>query len=180
VPELAEVETIRRDVEAEYVGRRITSVEVTGLRSVRRHADVAEFVSRIEGRRLDATGRRGKFLLLHLDGGDVAVAHLGMSGQLILAGPDEPVARHTHVRLGFDGGPDLRFIDPRTFGQMWVSTPVDSTVPELAHLGFEPLDDPRVAARVAELVARPTRLKPLLMDQTRIVGIGNMYADEIL
>jgi formamidopyrimidine-DNA glycosylase len=180
VPELAEAETIRRDVEAVYAGRRITAVEVTGIRSVRRHADPGQFVSRVTGRRLLSTGRRGKFLLLNLDGGDVVVAHMGMSGQLIMAARDMAPAKHTHVRLRFDRGPDLRFVDPRTFGQMWVSTPVEGTVTELAHLGFEPLDDPDAAGKLAALLTRPTRLKPLLMDQSRVVGIGNMYADEIL
>ena len=177
MPELAEAETIRRDVDAVYSGRLIESVTVTGLRSVRKHADPASFVARVAGRRVASVGRRGKFILLNLDGGDVAVAHMGMSGQLIMAGHDEPLANHTHVRLVFDSGPDLRFVDPRTFGQMWVSTPVDGVVPELAHLGFEPLDEP---SRLTALLTRPTRLKPLLMDQTRVVGIGNMYADEIL
>lgn len=180
MPELAEVETIRRDVAAEYTGCRIVGAEVNHPRAVRRHAEPGEFRRRLVGRRLDATGRRGKFLLMHLDSGDVVVAHLGMSGQLLRAGPDELPARHTHVRLAFDTGADLRFVDPRTFGQMWVSAPVDGVVPELSHLGFEPLDDPCAGRRFADLLARPTRLKPLLMDQSRIAGIGNMYADEIL
>lgn len=180
MPELAEVETIRRDVDRTYTGRRITDVQVTGLRSVRRHTDPAEFVSRVEGRRLSATGRRGKYLILHLDGGDAVVAHMGMSGQLLHAARHEAVLKHTHVRLGFEDGPDLRFVDPRTFGQMWVTTPAGGDIPELAHLGFDPLEDPDAERRVTALVKRPTKLKPLLMDQSRIVGIGNMYADEIL
>jgi formamidopyrimidine-DNA glycosylase len=90
------------------------------------------------------------------------------------------VAPHTHVRMGFEDGPDLRFVDPRTFGQMWVTTPVDGQIPDLAHLGFDPIEDPAAEARLLELLQRPTKLKPLLMDQGRIVGIGNMYADEIL
>jgi formamidopyrimidine-DNA glycosylase len=180
VPELAEAETIRRDIQTEFAGRRVTSVEVTGIRSVRRHADPASFVSRVVGRTLASTGRRGKFVLLNLDSGDVVVAHMGMSGQLLRASADDPRQPHTHVRLSFEGSPDLRFVDPRTFGQMWVTTPVGGVVPELAHLGFDPLDDPEAERHVLELVRRPTKLKPLLMDQSRIVGIGNMYADEIL
>jgi formamidopyrimidine-DNA glycosylase len=181
MPELAEAETIRRDLQEVYAGRRISGVEVTGLRSVRRHPEPADFVKRVEGCTLTGVGRRGKYLVLHLDSGDAVVAHMGMSGQLLHAGAgDEPV-KHTHVRFSFEGGPDLRFVDPRTFGQMWVTTPVEGSVPELAHLGFDPIDDPAAARRVAELVAhRPTKLKPLLMDQSRVVGIGNMYADEIL
>lgn len=180
MPELAEVETIRRDVERVYGGRRVTSVSVTGLRSVRRHADPGEFVARVEGRRVDGTSRRGKYLVMHLDGGDAVVAHMGMSGQLLQAGPEEEPAKHTHVRLRFDDGPDLRFVDPRTFGQMWVTTPVDGMIRDLAHLGFDPLADPQAEARLGQVLRRPTKLKPLLMDQSRIAGIGNMYADEIL
>jgi formamidopyrimidine-DNA glycosylase len=180
VPELAEVETIRRDVEKIYVGRVIDRVEVRGLRSVRRHADPVEFERRVRGQRLTAAGRRGKYLVLGLDGGDSVVAHMGMSGQLLQSGPDDEVAPHTHVRMGFEAGPDLRFVDPRTFGQMWVTTPVDGRISDLAHLGFDPIEDPAAEARLLELLQRPTKLKPLLMDQGRIVGIGNMYADEIL
>ena len=180
MPELAEVETIRRDVDRLYVGRRITSVSATGIRSVRRHPIEGEFAARITGRKVIASARRGKYLLVPLDDGQALVAHMGMSGQLLTTDSDAPLAKHTHVRLSFDDGPDLRFVDPRTFGQMWVSTFDGETVPELAHLGFDPLDDPAAARKVAELVARPTKLKPLLMDQSRIVGIGNMYADEIL
>lgn len=180
MPELAEVETIRRDVEGLFAGRWISAVEVHGRRSVRRHADPDEFVRRVAGHRLTGTSRRGKYLVLALDGGDAVVAHMGMSGQLLQAGAGEPMARHTHVRLTFDAGPELRFVDPRTFGQMWVTTLDDGEVPELAHLGFDPLSDPEAGSRLRALVGRPTRLKPLLMDQSRIAGIGNMYADEIL
>lgn len=181
MPELAEVETLRRDVEAEYLGRRIVRVEATGRRSLRRHDDPAEFVSRVEGRRLEATGRRGKYLLLHLDSGDSVVAHMGMSGQLLRLDAGAAPVRHTHVRLGFEATADLRFVDPRTFGQMYVTTPAPTgEIPELAHLGFDPLA-PDAGERLRALLAgRPTRLKPLLMDQSRIAGIGNMYADEIL
>ncbi len=180
MPELAEAETIRRDLGAIYAGLTIASVTVTGLRSVRRHEDPAEFAARVRGRRLSGAGRRGKYLTLELDSGDVVVAHMGMSGQLLVAAPADEVARHTHVRFAFDGGPDLRFVDPRTFGQMWVTQPVGGTIAELAHLGFDPLEDPDAEKRLEMLMSRPTKLKPLLMDQSRIVGIGNMYADEIL
>jgi formamidopyrimidine-DNA glycosylase len=180
LPELAEVETIRRDVEHEYAGRRVTRVEATGRRSVRRHPDPGQFESRVEGRTLTATARRGKYLILDLDSGDAVVAHMGMSGQLLRAGAEEPVQKHTHVLMAFEGGPELRFVDPRTFGQMWVTAPVAGRIPELDHLGFDPLADPDAESRLRSVLTRPTRLKPLLMDQSRVAGIGNMYADEIL
>ena len=195
MPELPEVETVRRDVESEFAGRRIGTVATGGARTLRRHGDPHGFVERVRGRKLVATGRRGKYLLLPLDSGDVVVVHLGMSGQLLLAGVGDPPVRHTHVAFGFEDGRELRFVDPRTFGEVFVSTPaaVGAAPPELAHLGMDPLgadlpggdlpgaDLARAEARfVALLAGRTTKLKPLLMDQTRVAGIGNMYADEIL
>jgi formamidopyrimidine-DNA glycosylase len=183
VPELPEVETIRRDIEKEFVNKRIKKVDVTGARSVRRHHTAKDFVARTEGRKVTGTRRRGKYLLLQLDSGDVLVTHLGMSGQLLRANPKEPTGKHTHVVLTFTGAPQLRFIDPRTFGEMFVTTPerLEAEVPELAHLGFDPIDQQMAWTRFGELLAaRKGKLKPVLMDQRFVAGIGNMYADEIL
>jgi formamidopyrimidine-DNA glycosylase len=183
MPELPEVETIRRDIEKEFVNKRIKKVDVTGARSVRRHQDVKEFVARTEGRKVTGTRRRGKYLLLKLDSGDVLIAHLGMSGQLLRANPKEPVGKHTHVVLTFVGAPQLRFVDPRTFGELFVTAPdrLEDEVPELAHLGFDPIDEQMAWTSFgALLAARKTKLKPLLMDQRFVAGIGNIYADEIL
>ncbi len=183
MPELPEIETIRRDLDREFVGKRIKKVEVTGARSVRRHPDPSVFVTRVEGRKLDTTLRRGKYLLLKLEGGEVVVAHLGMSGQFLRADAKEPLAKHTHVVFSFAGAPQLRFVDPRTFGELFVTAAdaLDDEVPELAHLGFDPLDEQMAWTRFANmLTARQAKLKPLLMDQRFIAGIGNIYADEIL
>ncbi|MBO0728226.1 MAG: bifunctional DNA-formamidopyrimidine glycosylase/DNA-(apurinic or apyrimidinic site) lyase [Acidimicrobiaceae bacterium] len=183
MPELPEVETIRRDVEKEFTGKRIKKVEVSGTRSVRRHRTGKEFAARLEGRRLVAAERRGKYLLLRLDNKDVLVVHLGMSGQLLRADPKEPHGKHTHVVLWFSGAPQLRFVDPRTFGELFVSAAdeLERALPELAHLGFEPLEEQMAWTQFGQmLVARRTRLKVLLVDQRFIAGIGNMYADEIL
>ncbi|HEX2039976.1 MAG TPA: bifunctional DNA-formamidopyrimidine glycosylase/DNA-(apurinic or apyrimidinic site) lyase [Acidimicrobiales bacterium] len=184
MPELPEVETIRRDLDREVVGKKIKTVEASGLRSIRRHKSKKDFASRLEGRKITGVQRRGKYLLLKLDGGDVLVVHLGMSGQLLRAkGPKEPLVKHTHVVLTFTQGGQLRYVDPRTFGELFVTAldEVESAVPELAHLGFDPLDDVMSWARFgAVLQAKKTKLKPLLMDQKVIAGIGNMYADEIL
>lgn len=183
MPELPEVETIRRDLDKEFVGKRIKKVDVTGARSVRRHADAAEFVAKLEGRKLDGTVRRGKYLLVKLDSGDILVVHLGMSGQLLRVDQKEPVAKHTHVVFSFTIGPQLRFVDPRTFGELFVTTPdlLEEEVPELGHLGFDPLEEQMAWTRFANmLTARQTKLKPLIMDQRFIAGIGNIYADEIL
>ena len=192
MPELPEVETIRRDLEKEVVGKKIKTVEVTGLRSIRRHPSKKPFIARLEGRKITGIDRRGKYLLLKLDGGgvppqvvgDVLVVHLGMSGQLLRAkGPKDNVMKHTHVEITFTQGGQLRYIDPRTFGELFVAT-VDellAAVPELAHLGFDPVDEVMSWQRFGDMLHnRKMKLKPLLMDQKFLAGIGNIYSDEIL
>src|SRR4051812_25675585 len=144
VPELPEVETIRRDLNKEFVGKRIRTVDVTGARSVRRHKNRKDFVTKLEGRKITGTVRKGKYLLVKLEDGAILVVHLGMSGQLLRAkSARDPMAKHTHVTITFTQGPQLRFVAPRTFGELFVTTPaeLEGAVPELAHLGFDPIDD---------------------------------------
>ncbi|MGO9029872.1 MAG: bifunctional DNA-formamidopyrimidine glycosylase/DNA-(apurinic or apyrimidinic site) lyase [Acidimicrobiales bacterium] len=184
MPELPEVETIRRDLQGEVVGRKIKSVEVRNGRTVRRHPSAKHFRARLEGRTVTSIGRSGKFLLLGLDDGGTLVVHLGMSGQLQRAkSVKEPKAPHTHAVVTFTQGGQLRFVDPRTFGELFVSTPVEGgpAVPELAHLGFDPLEDVMSWEKFwVLLTSHKSGLKALLMDQEFVAGIGNMYADEIL
>jgi formamidopyrimidine-DNA glycosylase len=178
VPELPEVETVRRDLANEFAGQRVKRAEVSGRRSVRRHGHEQEFIERLEGRRIDGVGRRGKYLVVALDNGDVLVVHLGMSGQLLRAGAADPLPKHAHVVITFSGGAQLRFVDPRTFGQLFVTS--GETV-ELAHLGPDPLVALRSPDDLAGLLGRRrSRLKPLLMDQRFLAGIGNIYSDEVL
>jgi formamidopyrimidine-DNA glycosylase len=183
VPELPEAETVRRGVEAAFSGRRIAAVEATGARSTRRHAAPSEVAEGLAGRTLVAVRRRGKFIVADVGEAAAFVVHLGMSGQLLRASAGTPRPVHTHVVWRFeDPGEELRFVDPRTFGQVWLTTAgPDGSVPELAHLGPDALDGVptwRDLARIVE--GRRTRLKALLMDQRRIAGIGNLYADEVL
>jgi len=184
VPELPEVETIRRDLEKEIVGRRVKTVEAKGKRSIRRHKTAAEFRGRIEGRKVLSVRRAGKYLLVGLEDNDVLVVHLGMSGQLLRAkSAKEPLGRHTHVVITFTQGGQLRFVDPRTFGELFVTTPdeLNAAVPELAHLGFDPLEEVMSWAQFGVMLAdRHSALKALLMDQKFVAGIGNIYSDEIL
>ena len=185
MPELPEVETLRRDLEREYVGKRIKQAEVSGMRSIRRHSNKRQFTTKLENRKVAAVERRGKYLLLRLDGGDILVVHLGMSGQLLRSrgGPKDPPAKHTHVVLTFTQGGQLRFVDPRTFGELFLTTPkeLEDQVPELAHLGFDPVGDAISWTRFGELMrVHRSKLKPLLMDQRFVAGIGNIYSDEIL
>lgn len=184
MPELPEVETIRRDLEKLAVGKRIKAAEVLGARSVRRHPDPKDFVARLESRKITSVARRGKYIVVGLDSEDVLVVHLGMSGQLLKAkGPKEPMEKHTHVCVTFTQGGQVRFVDPRTFGEMFVTQAagLEDSVPELAHLGFDPIDDVMSWTNFGErLQARKSTLKALLMDQRFVAGIGNLYSDEIL
>jgi formamidopyrimidine-DNA glycosylase len=190
VPELPEVETVRRGLEKLVVGRSIEGVEVGRERTVRRTSRQA-LIDGLTGTTLVAAERRGKYLLCPLDSGDVLMVHLRMTGQLLLVPTGAARPPHTHVVLHLrpPGDSDamatseLLFVDPRTFGEMVVFDPdhVDVEVPDVARLGLDPLvDDPTPEQLGAALSGRSTRLKPLLLDQHVIAGIGNIYADEIL
>jgi len=177
LPELPEVETVRRDLAATLAGVLVSAVSVTGLRSTRRHPTAASFSAALAGRRLVGFERRGKYLLVILEPAAVLVVHLRMSGQLRLAaGPDVPLAKHSHVVIDLDDGRQLRFVDPRTFGELFVTTP---DVPELAQLGVDALavTQPELTRLLA---GRRARIKVALSDQRIIAGIGNIYSDEIL
>jgi formamidopyrimidine-DNA glycosylase len=185
MPELPEVETIRRDLEKEVVGKRIKQVDVSGMRSIRRHPNKKHFMAKLEGRKITGIDRRGKYLLVKLEGGDILVIHLGMSGQLLRqkGSAKEKPDKHTHVVITFTQGGRLKFIDPRTFGELFVTTPEDlaAEVPELGHLGFDPVDEMMSWTAFGEMLhQKKAKLKTLLMDQKFVAGIGNIYSDEIL
>src|SRR5262245_37558257 len=153
------------------------------MRSVRRHHNRKQFISRLEGKKITAIDRRGKYILAKLDADDVLIIHLGMSGQLLRAKSSrETRAKHTHVIITFQQGGQLRFIDPRTFGALCV-TDIDelSKVSELSHIGIDALDAPMSWEQFGALItSKHTKLKTLLMDQKFLAGIGNIYSDEIL
>ena len=155
---------------------------------MRRHPSAKQFRARLEGHTIKDIGRSGKYLLLGLDDGATLVVHLGMSGQLQRAkSAKEPKAQHTHAVLTFTQGGQLRFVDPRTFGELFVSAAAEPSggrgagCPKLAHLGFDPLEDIMSWEKFWVLLSQhKSGLKSLLMDQEFVAGIGNMYADEIL
>lgn len=184
MPELPEVEVVRRDLDREVTGRRVKSVDVNLARAVRRHRNRKAFTDRLVDRKITGVTRRGKYLICRLDNDDALVIHLGMSGQLLRAkGSREKLAKHTHVVITFTQGGQLRFVDPRTFGEMFVTeySAIDDDVEELAHLGFDPLESAMSWDWFGQLLAqRSVKLKPLLMDQKFLAGIGNIYSDEIL
>jgi len=185
MPELPEVEVVRRDLEKEVVGKRIKGAEVTGsMRAVRRHRQRKQFTAPLEGQKITGVERRGKYLVVALDSGDALVVHLGMSGQLRRAkSARDTTLKHTHVVITFTQGGQLRFVDPRTFGEMFVThaDDIEKEVEELAHLGYDPLETAVSWDYFGEMLrARKTKLKALLMDQRFMAGIGNIYSDEIL
>ncbi|MEV4707717.1 bifunctional DNA-formamidopyrimidine glycosylase/DNA-(apurinic or apyrimidinic site) lyase [Actinoplanes sp. NPDC049316] len=183
MPELPEVETVRQGLAKWVSGRRIEAVEVRHPRAIRRHlpGDV-HFAAVLAGRTITDVSRRGKYLWLPLDSGDAIIAHLGMSGQLLMQPADAPDETHLRVRFSFaDDGPELRFIDQRTFGGLSVSEGGAELPDEIAHIARDPMDplfDDE--AFVAALRRKHTEIKRALLDQTLISGVGNIYADEAL
>ncbi|TCO57007.1 bifunctional DNA-formamidopyrimidine glycosylase/DNA-(apurinic or apyrimidinic site) lyase [Actinocrispum wychmicini] len=187
MPELPEVEVVRRGLAAHASGRTITDVEVLHPRAVRRHElGGLDFAARLKGARIDAVSRRGKYLWVELDNGEAMLAHLGMSGQMLVRPKGYEDEKHLRIRFRFkDKGPELRFVDQRTFGGLALSemVTVDTVllpVP-VAHIARDPMDpafDP--VAVVKALRRKHTDVKRALLDQTLVSGIGNIYADEAL
>ncbi|MEJ7832298.1 MAG: bifunctional DNA-formamidopyrimidine glycosylase/DNA-(apurinic or apyrimidinic site) lyase, partial [Nocardioides sp.] len=205
MPELPEVEVVRAGLARHVLGSTITGVEVLHPRPVRRDPGGPEgFVAALTGRRILDARRRGKYLWLPLDSGDALLGHLGMSGQLLVQPPGAPPERHLRVRIVLDGADvgsrlvadaphtsttdskplatkELRFVDQRMFGGLSVSLGGADLPPEIAHIARDPLDP---AFDDEEFVRRTRRrsagVKRLLLDQSLISGVGNIYADEAL
>ncbi len=178
MPELPEVETLTRDLRrAGLVGRRIRCVRLRcpGLIA---GCPPRAFAARLKNRTVLSVGRRGKFIVLRLSGGVTLLIHLRMTGQFVLADPAAPFERHEHLALALNDGRELRYRDVRRFGRWRLTTDPDSV---LRRLGPEPLSRafrlPEFAARLAR---RRRMLKPLLLDQSFLAGLGNIYADESL
>lgn len=185
MPELPEVETVRRGLHSHLAGQTVESVEVLHPRAIRRHlAGPKDFEARLTGRRFAAPRRRGKFLWLPVDADEALVAHLGMSGQFRVCerGDHEEVGPHVRVRLLLANGADVRFVDQRTFGGLTIHPVDDQGIPRsVQHIALDPFDpDYDRDAVVARLRLRRTELKRALLDQQVVSGIGNIYADEAL
>lgn len=187
MPELPEVEVVRRGLNEHLVGRTITAVRVHHPRAVRRHeAGPADLTGRLLGAQITGTDRRGKYLWLLLSGAaadEALVVHLGMSGQMLLG--ELPDTRHLRIAAVLDDGMKVSFVDQRTFGgwQLTDLVAVDGSmlpVP-VAHLARDPLDPRFDAEAVVEVLRRKhSEIKRQLLDQTVMSGIGNIYADEAL
>jgi len=190
MPELPEVEVVRRGLADHVAGRRIASVELRGTRVARRHvAGHEDLIGLLTGRVIGRARRRGKYLWLELadaaDGPveDALLLHLGMSGQLLVEVAAAPDEKHLHARFRFDdSGPELRFVDQRTFGGLaWSANGADGIPLTIAHIApdpFEPAYDPNAVVR--RIKAKDSEIKRVLLDQTVVSGIGNIYADEAL
>jgi len=192
VPELPEVETVRAGIERHVVGRTVATATVLNPRAVRRDPAGPEgFADAMTGRTFLRAERRGKYLWFALDDTEALLAHLGMSGQLLVGDPDRPLSPHVRARFTFtDGGPDLRFTDQRTFGHLMLVTAAPAAdgaevrrlVPApIAHIAPDPLEAAFDAKDfAARLTRKRTEVKRALLDQSLISGIGNIYADEAL
>ncbi len=182
MPELPEVETVRSGLAGIITGRTVLATRVLHPRPVRRHrAGPGDFEAALVGRTFLEPRRRGKFLWLPLDDSDAVVAHLGMSGQFRSDFPDAPLQPNTRVLWDLDDGRQLRFVDQRMFGGVWLSPGGAVLPPEVAHIALDPFDphfDPVAVAH--RIVRRTAGIKRLLLDQTLVSGIGNIYADESL
>ncbi|MGD1149200.1 MAG: bifunctional DNA-formamidopyrimidine glycosylase/DNA-(apurinic or apyrimidinic site) lyase [Thermoanaerobaculaceae bacterium] len=178
MPELPEVEIVRRSLEPHMVGSRVVEVEANAIR-LREGITPADWLDRVRGTRVTSLERRGKFLIAKAERA-AALFHLGMSGRMVVRRPEEPRAPHTHLVLRFDHGAEVRFIDPRRFG---VAVVLDAgrldAHPGLAGLGPDPVDgDVEGALRAAGGSRSPIR--SVLLDQHVLAGLGNIYANEAL
>ena len=182
MPELPEVETIRRDLEAKIGGKRFTSVRIppdTGKPvPVLKGIDEADFREGVVGARVEGVSRRGKFIVIHLDTGAHLVVHLRMTGALLHRHPDAEPDKYVRAILSLDDGMELRFSDLRKFGGLWL---LESAEDISRGLGPEPLEEGFTEDVLAEaLKGRKAPVKSIILDQRRIAGIGNIYADEAL
>jgi formamidopyrimidine-DNA glycosylase len=184
MPELPEVEVVRSGLERHLIGRQISQVEVLHPRAIRRHIPGAQdFAGRLVGHEITALRRRGKYLWFELDDEQALIGHLGMSGQFLLLPSDSEYEKHLRLRFEFsDWNTQLRFVDQRTFGGMSIDELNDDRIPTtISHIARDPFDPEFDAACVVnDLGSRNTEIKRLLLDQTVVSGIGNIYADESL
>ena len=203
MPELPEVETLVRDLRPQLTGRRVESVELTRDPSIRarlvRYPTSAQFVRRLRGRTIRSVTRRGKYIVMPLDGGVAApgrrsgvtdaletsctrfVVHLGMTGHLRVWEPEESPVKHTHFKAMLDSGLELRYDDPRQFGRLLLGSQEDLIAARAfpARLGPEPIHGDLTEAEFETLIrARRRPVKSALLDQSFLAGVGNIYADE--
>ena len=181
MPEMPEVETIRRIIAPQLVGQEIMSVKINNPQVIAYPAEVV-FREQLVGQSVGSLSRRGKFLTIHFVNGDRLVLHLRMTGQVLVMPADAPLEKHTHLVMELSGGEQLRYIDVRRFGRFWyVQSGEKDTLSGQDKLGLEPLSESlSVAYLMAKAATRRRAIKEVLHDQSVVAGIGNIYSDEIL
>ncbi|MFZ5753928.1 MAG: DNA-formamidopyrimidine glycosylase [Bacillota bacterium] len=181
MPELPEVETVKRSLEPHLIREKITGMDIY-YGGIIKEPELPLFRSLIQDKEIKSLGRRGKYLLLNLSEDLTLVVHLRMTGRLTVTDPAQPVDKHTHLIFRLSGGKELRFTDVRKFGLVYlVPTGCWNSIGGLFTLGPEPLEEEFTLAYLQEKVQhKKTKLKNFLLDQRQIAGIGNIYADEIL
>lgn len=181
MPELPEVETVRRTLNQLVAGKKIERVTVNLARIIQRPDDIEQFAFRLAGHTIVSVERRGKFLRILLDG-LVLVSHLRMEGRYGVYAKDDPVEKHTHVIFHFEDGTELRYKDVRQFGTMHLFEPGEELLlPPLAKLGLEPLDESFTIDKFKAVIStKKSKIKSVLLNQAYVVGIGNIYVDESL
>jgi formamidopyrimidine-DNA glycosylase len=188
MPSLPEIEVIRRDLEKEVIGRRIKDAEVRATRNamkvIRRHGRRKEFQDMLVGAKVDKIDRRGRYLLLDLDNNNVFVVDLGKTGRLLKTSASEAIAPHTHIVLSFTIGGQLRVVDPKLSGEVFVAPAEEvASMPELTTTALDPLDNQNPLTWQAFstlLEERGRTMKDLLTDERFVVGLGDIYSDEVL
>lgn len=177
MPELPEVETYVRELAPDLTGRTIQAARVYWARTIAAPA-AEQFADRITGLHFTTFDRRGKYMLLGLSDGSTLIVHLRMTGKLLVKEANAPIDKHTHVHITLDDGRTLHYNDSRKFGRMWV---VGDPQEVLHKLGPEPLDDAFTPEELGRrLAGRSAAIKGLLLDQSIVAGVGNIYADEAL
>ncbi len=181
MPELPEVETTRRSLEPVLAAAVIAEVVVARPRMLRRQANPTDFARRLVGQPIISVGRHGKFLMTTLANDIIWVTHLGMSGRISLVPTEDSIVAHSNVIVSLDSGVDFRLVDPRTFGFVAALTSDELAASSLGRLGRDALNDlPTTRQLMGLLAARQAPMKALLLDQSIVAGIGNIYADESL
>ena len=181
MPELPEVETVKRIIEPQIMGQKIAGVDVCNQQVIA-HPTLEQFVESLSGGAFTSMSRRGKFLSFHMDNGDELVLHLRMTGQLLVTPEDYPMEKHTHVIIHLEDGRQIRYIDVRRFGRFWYLQKDEAdTFTRRNKLGPEPWDTSFTANYLqTKLGKKKKAIKEMLHDQSVVAGIGNIYSDEIL
>ena len=191
MPELPEVEVLRRQLEREYVGKRIRTVDIktrqyvkeakpSGKRVTKRHITPKEFEKHLTGGKVKGVHRKGKYLAFELDNKNHLVFHLGMSGHIVKATARRTADKHTHVVIHFTQGGEIRFFDARRFGECYVAD-ADAYTEAMSDIGIDPINEQLPWQLFGDMVSqRHAKMKSLLMDQEFIAGLGNIYSDEVL